>query len=191
MSDLSVVGPINQCIAHRKNGDRCKRYASHGTTVCTSHGARAPQVRRKAQQRILEASDKAAAKLIELMSSPKVADNVKLAAARDLLDRANIVGTQQVAIEVGVKPAWEAALEAEGMIEYITVEDREPADVVDAEVVEDDDSAHDDAVIEQDAARALRRRQGKAPSLPSEGSEAPAWYEPNPSRLKPLRPRKR
>lgn len=155
--------------------------------MCTSHGARAPQVRRKAQQRILEASDKAAAKLIELMSSPKVADNVKLAAARDLLDRANIVGTQQVAIEVGVKPAWELALEANGMIEYITVEDRESADVMDAEVVEDD-SARDDAAIERDAARTRLKRQGKAPTLPSEGSEAPAWYEPNPSRLKALRP---
>ncbi|WP_157373082.1 hypothetical protein [Agromyces sp. Root81] len=137
--------------------------------------------------RILEASDRAAARLVQIMQDKKVPYNVQLAAARDLLDRANIVGTQQVAIEVGVKPAWELALEATGMIEYITVEDPDPADIVDAEVVEDD-PARDDAAIERDAARARLKRQGQAPTLPSEGSEAPAWYEPNPSRLKPLRP---
>lgn len=102
MSDLSSVGPINQCVAHKKNGERCKRPANHGMTVCNSHGGRAPQVRAKAQQRILEASDKAAARLVQMMKDPAVPYGVQLAAARDLLDRANVVGTQQVHLGVEV-----------------------------------------------------------------------------------------
>lgn len=31
----------------------CKRYPSHGSRVCTSHGAAAPQVRRKANERVV------------------------------------------------------------------------------------------------------------------------------------------
>jgi hypothetical protein len=43
-------------------GDRCKRYRSPGTTVCVKHGAGAPQVRRKAAERVkLEAAARAAA----------------------------------------------------------------------------------------------------------------------------------
>src|SRR4051794_27262611 len=102
MSDLSSTGPINQCVAHKKNGDRCKRAANHGMTVCNSHGGRAPQVRAKAQQRILEASDKAAARLVQMMKDPVVPYSVQLAAARDLLDRANVVGTQQVQLGLEV-----------------------------------------------------------------------------------------
>ncbi len=64
------------------------------------HGGSAPQVRAAAQVRILMASDLAAKKLVDLMQSEKVDDRVKLAAAKDVLDRANLAGTQNV--EIGV-----------------------------------------------------------------------------------------
>ena len=42
-----------QCKATAKSsGKRCKKYAILGGTVCMKHGGAAPQVRRKAQQRI-------------------------------------------------------------------------------------------------------------------------------------------
>lgn len=44
-----------QCTAHTSRGTRCRRPAMHGTTVCQSHGGRAPQVRAKARQNVLEA----------------------------------------------------------------------------------------------------------------------------------------
>lgn len=44
-----------QCTAHTSRGTRCRRPAMHGTTVCQSHGGRAPQVRAKALQNVLEA----------------------------------------------------------------------------------------------------------------------------------------
>ena len=75
-----------RCTAHRKNGDRCKKAAIRGGTVCGTHGGSAPQVKNKARQRIMEAADPAAARLVELMESQD--ERISLAAARDLLDRA-------------------------------------------------------------------------------------------------------
>lgn len=48
-------------------------------------GGAAPQVRRRAQQRFLEASDKAAYRLVQMMQDKTVPPAVQLAAARDLL----------------------------------------------------------------------------------------------------------
>lgn len=35
-----------------RTGERCKRYATKGATVCATHGARAPQVRRSPEARV-------------------------------------------------------------------------------------------------------------------------------------------
>lgn len=47
--------PREKCTGHSsKTGERCKRWPLKGSTVCTSHGAAAPQVREKAAQRYQE-----------------------------------------------------------------------------------------------------------------------------------------
>jgi hypothetical protein len=43
-----------KCQAHRSDGAPCKRWATRGAYVCASHGARAPQVRRAAHDRLIE-----------------------------------------------------------------------------------------------------------------------------------------
>ena len=43
-----------QCIARSsRTGERCRKYAIHGATVCGSHGGRAPQVSRSAAKRVV------------------------------------------------------------------------------------------------------------------------------------------
>lgn len=144
-----------RCTARRRNGEPCRNWAMLGTNVCRMHGGAAPQVRRRAQQRILEASDKAAARLVELMQDTKVPYAVQLAAARDLLDRAQLAGRQE--IEMGVTVSLlerniDAALVYDLDDDAVTeLEDNRPD-------YTDEDAAADAAMEEREAARARRKR---------------------------------
>lgn len=43
------------CAGTKTNGEPCPKYAMNGSTVCDSHGGKAPQVRAKAAERLTEA----------------------------------------------------------------------------------------------------------------------------------------
>lgn len=48
----------NQCTATAKStGERCQKSAMKGATVCSVHGGKAPQVQKKAQERLDEMAD--------------------------------------------------------------------------------------------------------------------------------------
>ncbi len=120
VTDPSTVEPIDRwarsahperrCTAHRKNGDQCKNAARHGTNVCDFHGAKAPQVKRKARQRIEEAADRMACELLKMATDDNVADSIKLAAIRDALDRAGLAAKNAVEVEVGPPKPYEQIL---------------------------------------------------------------------------------
>lgn len=159
--DLSINVPINRCTAHRKNGDQCKRPPSNGSTVCASHGARAKQVRARAERRLLEASDKAASLLVEMMQDKKTAPALKIKVAQDLLDRAGLSGKQTLDISVSEKPAWLQVTE-DILIDIEEDDDNFfPQGIVDAEVVEEDPDADDqrDREDELKAVELERRRK--------------------------------
>lgn len=57
-----VTGPCDRCSevhdrcnAHNRSGLPCRKYPTPGTTVCSFHGSKAPQVRRKKEMRDVEA----------------------------------------------------------------------------------------------------------------------------------------
>lgn len=122
---------MGRCHAVKKNGERCLRFAIKGAAVCRHHGGAAPQVRRKAQERILLAAEDAVSQILVMMKDTTIPAAVRLAAARDLLDRANIIGKQQ--IEVDIKAPWE------GLVEGVLKASPEPDewDVVEGEVLDD------------------------------------------------------
>lgn len=77
-----------QCTAHRsdRSGRRCRRWAMDGQQTCQVHGGASPQAKRSARERLLEAADPAAARLVRAIedADPKVA----ITACRLVLDRA-------------------------------------------------------------------------------------------------------
>jgi hypothetical protein len=63
----------NRCSARKSNGQPCKAYPIHGTTVCRVHGGSAPQVRAAAKARLAEAKARQeAAKYVH--NAPELAD---------------------------------------------------------------------------------------------------------------------
>lgn len=94
-----------KCKAHKKDGTPCGRWPVKGATVCPKHGGSAPQVRRKAQERLLEAADSLMAQLLKIASSAE-SEAVRLAATRDALDRAGFAPAQLVKLGIGNEDPW-------------------------------------------------------------------------------------
>lgn len=149
-----------RCSAHRTNGDPCNAFAIKGGTVCNKHGGSAPQVKKKAAERIQEAADPAAANLVRWMGDPKVDMTTRVRIAQDLLDRAGVSKNAKVEVDVGIR-RYEQLAASGGILMDIPDEDD---DVVDAEVVVD----VPDIRVEGSTPRRSRREvaryaDGKAP----------------------------
>jgi hypothetical protein len=85
---------IVRCNGTRPNGGRCKREAEDGAVVCDQHGGAAPQVRRRAAERLIMTADHAAQSLVKMMQDTEVPFGVRAKIAQDLLDRAGLIATQ-------------------------------------------------------------------------------------------------
>jgi hypothetical protein len=85
---------VIRCNATRPNGSRCRREAEDGAVVCDLHGGAAPQVRRRAAERLIMNADQAAQMLVKMMEETEVPFGVRAKIAQDLLDRAGIIATQ-------------------------------------------------------------------------------------------------
>lgn len=194
--------PKVTCTARTVSGNPCKKPPIKGSNVCRTHGGAAPQVRAKAQVRILMSADAAAAKLIEMIHSKKIDDRTKLLAVKDLLDRAHLGGTQS--IEVGVTKRSFEDVSADVVMDLFGVdEEGDPlaltaaTSIMDADVVEDEDDnerwEREDVARERaaersrmiDTRRALpptsdatrtRREQEEAAALAQAGT-VPTWVE--------------
>jgi hypothetical protein len=95
---------MKRCVAHRRNGKQCKHAAMNGTSVCQTHGGRAPQVKMRAKQRLEEATEKNARFLLEMCADTLIPEGVRLAAIRDALDRGGLGVKSSMEIEVSAKP---------------------------------------------------------------------------------------
>ena len=99
-----------RCTAKAKQtGNRCKRAAILGGTVCKIHGGGAPAVKKAARQRLLDAADPAAAKLVELLDSDD--ERIQLAASNSLLDRTDGKPTTKIEGRISVDSAAAALRE--------------------------------------------------------------------------------
>ena len=101
-----------RCVAHKKSGERCRRLAIKGATVCRVHGGASGHVRRAARARLEMAADRMAKNLLKMAVDDDVADGVRLAATNSALDRAGLSAKTAVEVEVGPTKGFEQILSA-------------------------------------------------------------------------------
>ena len=70
-----------RCNGHMVNGGRCKHEAQPGSVMCHLHGAAAPQVRKRAAERLIMSADHASQKLLEWLD-----ESYRAVAPRKLVD---------------------------------------------------------------------------------------------------------
>ncbi|MGV0618149.1 hypothetical protein ABQE58_24975 [Mycolicibacterium elephantis] len=98
--------PERRCVAHKKNGDRCKNAAIKGATVCRYHGGAARHVKAAARARLENAADLMAKQLLGIALTAE-GEAVKLAAIRDALDRAGLKPPAEVVLSQGESKPYE------------------------------------------------------------------------------------
>jgi hypothetical protein len=129
----------------------CRMLAVPFGRLCKRHGGAAPNQIKKARHRIAMASDTAAATHVEVMVNPLAQHKDRLAAAKEILDRAGV--NSKTEVEVTLKP-WQQLLTD-------LVEDKGSAsidNVVDAEVVDDPELAADIEATESETERETAQR---------------------------------
>ncbi|MCT7365936.1 hypothetical protein [Mycolicibacterium llatzerense] len=106
--------PERRCVAHKKNGDRCRKFAIEGATVCRVHGGASGHVRRAAKARLDNAADLMAQKLLGIAIDDSLPAETRLKAIKDALDRS--MGRPTATVEVGpIEPKpWEEIFDAIG-----------------------------------------------------------------------------
>lgn len=135
---MRVVDPNEtlprRCHATSKGtGEQCKQVPVPGATVCKYHGGGAPQVRKKAQLRLIELIDPAITTLArEMATADSSADRQR--AANSILDRAGMgrttpdgeVAREALIARLTAVIAQREALEARPDPQLITSEETDP-----------------------------------------------------------------
>ena len=98
-------------------GQNCRRRAIKGGRVCQVHGGAAPQVKRKARERFNDLVDPAINLLATVINNEEMPAPSRVAAAKDILDRA---GYKPVDKTEDVKPE---SPEAKALRKEFTLED--------------------------------------------------------------------
>jgi hypothetical protein len=176
---------VTRCNATRPDGGRCKREAEDGAVVCDQHGGAAPQVRRRAAERLIMTADQAAQMLVRMMEDTGVPFGVRAKVAQDLLDRAGLVAAQVHKIVPTTEDPimrffegafsdpsnWESSAQPDptpAIESYATGSrsrrDAEAEEIVEAEIVEPEGEPADDTpprIAEMIKAGAFDRKTGK------------------------------
>lgn len=144
---------IVRCVGTRPNGEQCRREAEAGSVVCDQHGGAAPQVRKRAAERVVMTADAAAQNLVRWMNDPAVPYGVRVKIAQDLMDRSGLAPAQVhkvVAVEADpVETLFSALLSTPGALNDPSPTPpalpppREDVAVVDAEVVREEPAEYE------------------------------------------------
>lgn len=150
--------PSLRCYIIKKDGFQCKNFAILGTGIgdavggptCKKH-APLPAVREKAEKRVQQARlrllgmSQDAVKVIEDLMFHSSMDNVRLAAAKDILDRAGLKSAVEVnvTVEHSLRP-----MDAINEKLAIIMSHNKPEVIEDAEIIDEGES-NDDLISEE------------------------------------------
>jgi uncharacterized Zn finger protein (UPF0148 family) len=107
------------CTARRSNGEPCRRWSIRGGFVCPTHGGRAPQVKKAAEERIEEMREKVLGLVPEAVDTLQALlgssqESVRFKAAERILDQAGLVVVRKQELDLkGDKDDGVADLDAE------------------------------------------------------------------------------
>jgi hypothetical protein len=163
--------------------------------VCDQHGGAAPQVRRRAAERLIMTADQAAQMLVRMMKDTEVPFGVRAKIAQDLLDRAGLIATQVHQImPMSEDPVmrffedafsdpknWEENPPQPAIEDRVLDLDVEPEEIVVAEIVEPEGEPANDTpprVAEMIKAGATGLRSSAACN-----SCVPKWMAPSATRI--------
>ena len=111
--------PTQRCYKVKSNGEPCKNRAIRGSgltnygesgsskAVCFAHGGRLPNLKKHAEAivdaariQLTDSTPDAVRVIMEIMKSSSTASNVRLAAAKEVLDRAGVKSGADMSIEI-------------------------------------------------------------------------------------------
>lgn len=147
--------PVVRCTAKIRNGpkqgEQCTKWSIRGATVCLQHGGHLPNVREHAQSVVEAARMKLvglapeAVDALEDLVQTGTADQIRLAAAKEILDRSGIVkGTEiTVVTEERVSAADIIAEKLKMMAARQTADKKkdEPLEDLGEQILDEDDDA--------------------------------------------------
>jgi hypothetical protein len=170
--DLSKsVALKNQCLAHKKTGERCRKAAMRGQRVCRFHGGATKASRNAAQMRLLAAAEPLVVELIRIALDKKTDDDRKLRAIMDALNRIpglnarHVIDTVALGVDAGPSDPFEQRIRI--LLDRTPQAPLPPAepepepddeDVVEAEVVEEPTPIEDGLLIKADRVQRKRPR---------------------------------
>lgn len=113
-----------RCTAKSKqSGNRCGLASVPGLDVCKFHGGGTQASKEKARRIIMEAAQGAAMAMVHMVSDKTAPHNVRVTAAKDIMDRAGLKAEEKVSLTLS---KFEQAVESGGILVDIGgVEDEE------------------------------------------------------------------
>ncbi|WP_255795332.1 hypothetical protein [Mycobacteroides abscessus] len=106
--------PDRRCVAKNSRGQRCRKFAIMGATVCRTHGGATQHVRNKARIRVENASNRLMGKLIDFAFDDTKPPDIQLRAIQNALDRAGLKPPAEVVISPGEAKPYETVFDSIG-----------------------------------------------------------------------------
>lgn len=104
---LLSENPDRRCVAKNSRGQRCRKFAIMGATVCRTHGGATQHVRNKARIRVENASNRLMGKLIDFAFDDTKPPDIQLRAIQNALDRAGLKPPAEVVLSPGEPKPYE------------------------------------------------------------------------------------